>query len=130
MSYKNYYRGKVANGDDWVYGYVYGNSEILVPKDKSLATSFTPYLVDPKTVGQFLVKTLIGEIDLYHGDVFDIGQTVNGQSQFVIMRGIFKIEVYYNYDRDRPYEYDIQELLTEIHEPTIKVIGNIYDGTE
>lgn len=66
--------------------------------------------------------------DCYVGDVIDIGQTVNGQSTFVINGCIGGYDVRYAHDTKRKYEYDINELLDIGKEDSeIKIIGNIYE---
>lgn len=64
-------------------------------------------------------------IDLYVNDIFDIGQTVNGQSKFVIVDCIGGYDVRYAHDLSRKYEYDVNDLLS-IEE--IKIVGNIYQN--
>jgi hypothetical protein len=43
------------------------------------------------------------------GDVFDIHQTVNGQSEFFVAN-IDTFDIRYNYDRSRKYEYNANDL--------------------
>ncbi len=52
--------------------------------------------------------------DLEVGDTFDIGQTVNGQSTFYVA-GLDPLDIRYNYDRSRLYEYNIFDLLRPDH---------------
>jgi hypothetical protein len=47
---------------------------------------------------------------LMPGDVIDIGQTVNGQSEFYV-NNVDPIDIRYNYDKTRKYEYDQEEIL-------------------
>lgn len=58
-------------------------------------------------------------LPLMDGDVIDIGQTVNGCSEFYIMC-LEKYDIRYNYDRSRKYEYDCKDLLS----PS-KILGEI-----
>jgi hypothetical protein len=43
------------------------------------------------------------------GDVFDINQTVNGQSEFFVFN-IDTLDIRYNFDHRRKYEYSVQQL--------------------
>lgn len=51
------------------------------------------------------------DVELEAGDVIDIHQTVNGCSEFFI-KSINPLDIYYNYDRSRKYEYDMNQLLS------------------
>ena len=44
----------------------------------------------------------INDIELKQYDVIDIGQTVNGQSEFFI-ESLDPLDIRYNYDRSRKY---------------------------
>jgi len=68
----------------------------------------------------------------YCDDIFDIGQTVNGQSKFVIVNCIGRFDVRYAYDLSKRYEYDIDELLDLRNDQgcTYEVIGNIHENPE
>ncbi len=46
---------------------------------------------------------------LKKGDVFDIHQTVNGQSEFFVA-SLEPLDIRYNYDRSRKYEYNAEDL--------------------
>ncbi len=64
--------------------------------------------------------------EIKNGDVFDIGQTVNGVSKFLWFNGRW---YYFEERMTREYEYD-QENLTEIVEDRgyfgeVKFLGNI-----
>lgn len=66
-------------------------------------------------------------MSIKNGDVFDIGQTVNGVSKFLFLNGKF----YYFEERlSREYEYDQNELKNTILNISgledIKQIGNIF----
>ena len=50
-------------------------------------------------------------IELKDGCVIDINQTVNGQSRFFV-KSVIPMDVYYDYDRSRQYEYDMSELVS------------------
>ncbi len=50
------------------------------------------------------------EIILRPGDIINIHQTVNGQNLFYI-KSLEPLEIYYNFDRNRRYEYSEIELL-------------------
>lgn len=50
------------------------------------------------------------DVELEDGDIIDINETVNGYSEFVILT-VEPLDIVYNYDRTRKYEYDKEELL-------------------
>ena len=50
------------------------------------------------------------DVELEDGDIIDLNQTVNGCSEFVVLT-VEPLEIAYNYDRARKYEYDKEELL-------------------
>ena len=65
-----------------------------------------------------------GGAALQSGDVFDIHQTVNGQALFYV-KSLDPLDIRYNYDRSRKYEYSITELLAPDHwtgEPTFTIL--------
>ena len=71
------------------------------------------------------------EIEIKNGDIFDIGQTVNGVSRFVWLNGKWH---YYEPTMDREYEYSQESLTKLIHEDRMNYgadadsqwIGNIF----
>jgi hypothetical protein len=62
-----------------------------------------------------------------NGNVYDIGQTVNGASRFLFLNGIW----YYFEERfSHEYEYDQQDLtklVTENEFSEVKLLGNIFE---
>jgi hypothetical protein len=73
------------------------------------------------------------EIELKDGDIIDIHQTVNGYSQFIIISQN-PLDIRYEYDPLRKYEYDKEDLLKpcqfsgEVDWEIIGSIGNDSDG--
>ena len=62
-------------------------------------------------------------IKLKDTDIIDIGQTVNGQSQFIILT-LEPLDIRYANDANRRYEYDKEDLLAPfMGEPTFEIIG-------
>jgi len=85
---------------------------------------------------KFVLMQSTGLIDcngnkIFDGDIINIHDTVNGQSKFVITIGKTGIAVFYDYDRNRRYEYDIDDLLdvNNQYDTDIEIVGNIYEGT-
>ncbi len=69
--------------------------------------------------------------DIYEGDIIDIHQTVNGQSNFVITNCIGYYDIVYAFETSRKYEYDPLELLDfGEYEKEIEVVGNIYENPQ
>lgn len=72
---------------------------------------------------------MIAELKLKNGDVFDIGQTVNGVSKFLWFNNTW----YYFEERlSREYEYDQSDLTKLVLENEFKevtFIKNIFDTT-
>lgn len=65
----------------------------------------------------------INNKELSSGDIIDIHQTVNGCNLFVVMN-LNPLDIRYNYDRLRDYEYDKVDLLNC---EELEIIGNIKD---
>jgi hypothetical protein len=68
---------------------------------------------------------MLGKLQIENGDVFDIGQTVNGVSKFLW----FNNKWYYFEERlSREYEYDQNELTKSVLEDNhfVKFIKNIF----
>lgn len=64
---------------------------------------------------------------LKDGDIIDIHQTVNGQSKFVV-KSVTPINIVYDHDRNRQYEYDMHDLIAPSHltgEVDFEIIGNV-----
>lgn len=66
---------------------------------------------------------------LQYGDIIDIHQTVNGQNRFVVV-DIKTLDIRYEYDLSRKYEYDPKELLKAemyTNEPMFEIVDTIKD---
>lgn len=63
---------------------------------------------------------------LKDGDIIDINDTVNGQSEFIIFSLKEKDARYLN-DISRKYEYDFIDLISESLDEEIIVIGNLQE---
>ena len=62
------------------------------------------------------------------GDIFNLHQTVNGQSLFVII-SLNPLDIRYAYDISRMYEYDKEELFKPSRftgETETEIVGNIH----
>lgn len=74
--------------------------------------------------------------DIYESDILDLGQTVNGVSQFIVVWDKERIgwSVEYNAKMNIPrnYEYDLPSFfkICDLTEEGVKVIGNIYQDKE
>jgi hypothetical protein len=70
---------------------------------------------------------------IFNGDVYDIGQTVNGNSKFLYYHDKW---FYYNEKSPREYEYSHEELTKLIHDDKmngfdeVKFLGNIFSYIE
>ena len=66
--------------------------------------------------------------NINNGDVYDIGQTVNGVSRFVYVGGkwyYFERRVFYEYEYDN---LELFDLVRDIHgDGDVKFLGNIFD---
>ncbi len=65
--------------------------------------------------------------EIYEGDIVDIGQTVNGQSEFLIKSILPYPILKYAFDMDRDYEYDPIDFFRGCEEE-FKIIGNIHEN--
>lgn len=66
------------------------------------------------------------ENKIKNGDIFDIGQTVNGISKFIWLGGKWH---YFNKEVDRAYEYSQEELtnlITNDEFGDVDYLGNIF----
>jgi len=72
---------------------------------------------------------MVPTILINNGDVYDIGQTVNGISKFVMLSGKWH---YYNKEISREYEYNQDDLTNVVLDKEgfedITFIGNIFDA--
>ena len=75
-------------------------------------------------------------IEIYKGDILDLGQTVNGVNEFIVVWDYMRIgwSIEYNAKMNMPrnYEYDVISFF-KIDEATgegVEVIGNIYENPE
>ncbi len=142
------FRGKTKEGK-WVYGSLvnnlWQNSKTKVNYCEIITTdsNYLEYYdcwediqedngvvsVIPETVGQLLFTNPYSE-SFYDGDIVDIGQTINGCSQFVLKQGVYGIDIYYHDRINLKYEYNVFDFLNmlmynELGE--VKVIRNIHD---
>lgn len=72
---------------------------------------------------------MIAELKLKNGDVFDIGQTVNGVSKFLWFNNIW---YYFEERMSKSYEYDqsdLTKLVLENEFEEVTFIKNIFDIT-
>jgi hypothetical protein len=74
-----------------------------------------------------------GSLKMVNGDVYDIGQTVNGVSKFIYFNDKWH---YYSEDITREYEYSQEDLTKLIHddkaneEDEVTYLGNIFEYIE
>ena len=62
---------------------------------------------------------------LTNGDIIDIDQSVNGQSEFIVLN-TNPLDIRYRFDINYKYEYDESELLIGMcGEPGFTIIGNV-----
>jgi hypothetical protein len=68
------------------------------------------------------------EKTINNGDVYDIGQTVNGISKFIMLSGKWH---YYNKDMSREYEYSQDDLTIAVLDKedyyNTTFVGNIFE---
>lgn len=65
---------------------------------------------------------------LTDGDIIDVHQTINGQNRFLVLN-VKNLDIRYEHDVNRKYEYDAQELLSKpFFEDTVswEIIRNIF----
>ena len=85
---------------------------------------------------QFTGLTDKNGVEIYEGDVLDLGMTVNGCNLFIVVWDESRIgwSVKYNVKMNTPrnYEYDINDFfrIDENTDEGIEVIGNIYENPE
>jgi len=75
------------------------------------------------------MKKDINDIELKDGDVINIHQTVNGSTFFRII-SVIPLNIVYEYDPTRTYEYDMEDLLTPFElngEVDWEIVGNKLD---
>lgn len=61
-----------------------------------------------------------------NGDVYDIGQTINGVSRFVYVGNkwyYFEPRMFYEYEYD---SYELYKLVTDVYDTDVKYLGNIF----
>ena len=142
------FRGKRIDNGEWVYGYyVHQAFTIISGEIKWLHTIYVPneagftdhFIVDPETVGQFVLKDKSGK-EIYEGDVVQIASH-KMQIQKIKLRGVvifswasFGVEIKHVdiwkgfYDHIEPP--DNLWFLNLADNKDIEVIGNIYENPE
>lgn len=74
-----------------------------------------------------------GSMKIFNGDVFDIGQTINGVSKFILYNNRW---FYYHEDMNQEYEYAHADLTKLIYDDKmngfdkVKFLGNIFSYIE
>ena len=112
------FRGKTIKTGEWVYGYLNVNSK----GETFISNEFSYWIVDPKTVGQFIGLPDKNKVEIYEGD---IAQRVYEEKRFAP----FEIEwgIIYGEELGEPqaFGYDLYDT-----ENNLEIIGNIYDNPE
>ena len=127
MVIKIKFKGKSVNDGNWIESMTIAQGTIKRKRDNYYFEVNENRWVGiiPESIGQFTGRKDKNEVDIYTKDIFDVHQTINGQSKFVIMECIGGFDVRYLHDLTRKYEYDVNELLG-IEE--LEVIGNVSDN--
>lgn len=105
-----------------------------IPKSES-GIGATIYHKD-YNVMQYTGKVDCSGVNIYDGDIVDLGQTVNGCNTFIVFWDEERLgwSVKYGCDMATPrnYEYDLTEFfaIDEYTGEGLKVIGNIYEDRE
>ena len=71
--------------------------------------------------------------NLKSGDIIDIHQTVNGQNLFIVLYDKSCLDIRYEHDIERKYEYDIYDLLSPNKlngEVEFTIVDNIFTNTK
>lgn len=110
------FRGKSIKDDRWYYGYYLYDERVdrayiqYEASDHMLSVEILP-----NTVGQWTGKVDKNDEKIFENQVFDIGQTVNGQSQFYIKSCIGGWDIRYAFNDSR-YEYDTVGFMHDCNE--------------
>jgi len=136
------FRGLRVDGAGWAYGCLFTDCngvKYILPcgltfwrtesDGVSMRSVTDSHHVNPETVGQFINRNDSEAAKIFCGDIIDIGQTVNGQSKFIVFYDEKEMKVGLKYLDGRKYEYSVNEIFEPCRfsgETDIKVIGTIH----
>lgn len=136
------FSGLRVDGMGWAYGYLFTDCngvKYILPcgqtlwrtesDDFSMRSVSDSHHVKPETVGQFINRNDSEGAEIFCGDIIDIGQTVNGQSKFIVFYDEEEMKVGLKYLDGWNYEYSVCEIFEPCRfsgETDIKVVGNIH----
>lgn len=126
------FRGKSAQGHEWVYGHYYNNWDVGVNQDVIISPDLDngtgkEYLINTQYLGQYTGLKDTGDVEIYEGDIVDCGY---GRGIVIFKAGCFMVQWINDPESYMEFLFSRKGMHYRRDDEQFCIVGNIHDNPE